>query len=296
MSLFVSKGKEIEVFIKIWEKCPTWCSDCHYANTSEIFYWFDDLTLNINYWIKHTSEDFRFFLYWVDTIKYPHLEKLIKYINDKWRDILIQIDYNNLTDEYKDKLRELVTNNSKIELVISRVISSKKDAYNLLKSFKFFIKNKDLNVRYDLVIDYKKYRNLYDLLISKFCNIKENSLHDNYSFWISNIKWSISKRIFVNNKTKTIDNILYKDCVVKSFFKLREKSILLNDSIEIDKNWIFRIHTNLCFLWDLRISNAKYSEEKILSDFISFWEYINKKDNSNMWETCYKCINTLYTY
>lgn len=296
MSLFITDTNEIEIFIKLWDKCPTACLNCWYANAPLKFYDINIIKKNIYSCLNITSNNIRFFLYWVDTFSCDYLEELLDYIYSFWRKVLIQIDYRKII-WMKDYINLLISKYSWIEFLIARTIQDKIDLSLIIQSIKFVSSNfTSTTFRYDLIINTEKYGKIFNLLINKFSSVQDINMHDNYSFYLNNISWSISKEISIDSKNSIINNISFKDCVLKSFFLIEWNKINLFDSIEVDFDWNFRIHTPICFLWDIKISNINFSNKKILDDFSKFNLYINSRDYSVMWKSCYDCIKSPYVY
>ena len=296
MKLFYSESNEIEVFIKLWEKCPTACNSCSFANAKEQFYDYKIINKLIDSAVLLTWDNIRFFLYWTDTLMHPELENILDHVYLRGRVAMIQLDYYSIENKM-DLLNSLKMNYPQIEFLIARMIKNKDDFSNLLLSFKNHTKlYPTIHFRYDIIIDTYKYPKAFEIMLRKMKGVVESNMHDNYSFTFGSVSWCLSKAITINPKEKKVDNVSFKGCVLDKFYNVGTDRVDLFDSIEIDNDGNFRIHTPLCFLWDLKISNISFSNKKIINDFRDFKKFLRGRDYSDMWKACYKCIKTPYSF
>ncbi len=296
MNLFFSESDEVEIFIKLWEKCPTACNSCSYAHADLKFYDKEVISKNIKDAVSLTWPNIRFFLYGTDSLKSSDLKEILDLIYNLWRTAMIQLDFYNI-DANNKLLSELSLEYNWIEFLIARMIKNKDDLICLLESFKRHTKEyPNIYFRYDIIIDIKKYWKAFELILKMLKNVVHSNMHDNYSFTLGKISGCISKAIQIDVFNKRINDVSFKSCVLKNFFAIKEWWIQLFDSIEIDQEGNIRIHTPLCFLWDIKISNIKFSQEKIMIDFSSFEDFLLSRNYSDMWKACYECINTPYKY
>lgn len=100
----------------------------------------------------------------------------------------------------------------------------------------------------------------------------------------------------INRKEEQIDNIDHQSCYMYDYFDIRDENIYINDHIEVQNNWDFIFHDDLCYIGQAKISNIYKSKGEIYNDFVKYkFDYLQKlKRNSAT--SCYKCIMNRYHY
>ena len=285
MSLFISESKGTEIFISVWEWCPTWCQSCSHSLKKIKNYELKDVKKQIDIWNIYADDNFVYFLYWTDNIKNTKLSQIVKYIKKIGRKSRIQIP---LKSKYSDILnyREDIS-----EFVISIKVDDKNKLINLISSIKEFY-NKNLIINYDLLI-----KKEYIKVIEKILNIKFNQNEDlTFSKNIWNIIINIRELYFINSKDKKIENLKINSCFAYESFILNKKNIIIKDHFEINNNLDIVFHNPLCFIGKNKISNLKQENIKIISDFEKYKNHYLKKLNSDFEKNCFKCITNWFNY
>ncbi len=285
MSLFISKNQKTEIFISVWEWCPTWCQSCSQTIKKNKNYGLKDIQNQIEIWDKISDKNFVFFLYWTNNLENDKIFEIIKYIKQKNRNIRLQIPL-----EAKKEQIDIFKNLTH-EFVISSKIDNKIQLIKFLKSLKDMHKNNFI-INYDLLI-----KNEYIKILEKSLKIEFEKNDDlTYSKKLWNIFLNLRELYFINSKEKKVENLKIKSCFAYESFEIKDNNILINDHLEIDKNLNVIFHNPLCFIWNNKITNLKQTNEKIISDFKKYKNHYLAKLNSDFEKNCFKCIQTWFRY
>lgn len=285
MSLFISKNLKTEIFISIWEWCPTWCQSCSYTIKKNKNYKLEEVKKQIDISNKKSDKLFNYFLYWTNDIENKNVLEIIKYIKNIWRNCRLQIPI-----EAKEKNIHNYKNTIN-EYVISKKIERKEDLIILIESIKEFY-NKNIIVNYDLLI-----KNDFIKIIEKILKINFEHNQDNTkSVKIWNIIINTRDLYYINSKEKKIENLNINSCFAYDSFEINENNISINDHYEIDKDLNIIFHNPLCFIWNNKISNLEKNEKDIINDLKKYKNHYLEKLNSDFENNCFKCISKWFRY
>lgn len=285
MSLFISKNSKTEIFISIWEWCPTWCQSCSETIKKNRSFKLDDLKKQIDISNNVSDSWFSYFLYWTNNIKNEYILEIIKYIQKLERNCRIQIPIESKNNDLK--IYENIIN----EFVISKKIENKNDLIKLINSIKEFY-NKDTILNYDLLIKYEFVKVLEKILKTNFEKKQDNTK----SLKISNIIINTRDLYYINSKEKKIENLNINSCFAYDSFEINKNNISINDHYEIDKDLNIIFHNPLCFIWNNKISNLEKNEKDIINDLKKYKNHYLEKLNSDFENNCFKCISKWFRY
>lgn len=280
--LFRATDNKCEIFISLWEWCPTWCQWCSITNKKTSFRSIEEIKESIDFANIFFDKNFSFFLYSTNNLKNPYLWDIIKYINKSGKSYRIQIPINSSKED--------INNLKNQEFVISKRIKTKEELKEFFKSFKEFYKEKII-LNYDLLLEKKFIQVLEKILKIQFT---ENS-DWTFSCQINNIFINIRELYEINFKEKSIKNLKIKNCFSLESFEIKNEEIIIKDHIEIDKNLNINFHNPLCYLWNHKISNLKRTKEQIIKDFQNYTIFL-EKHNFDFEKNCFSCINKHFSY
>ena len=284
MSLFISKNSKTEIFLSIWEWCPTWCQSCSETIKKNRNFKLDDLKKQIDISNNVSDSWFSYFLYWTNNIKNEYILEIIKYIQKLERNCRIQIPIESENNDLK--IYENIIN----EFVISKKIENKNDLIKLINSIKEFY-NKDIILNYDLLIKYEFVKVLEKILK---INFEENNNAKTIKIW--NIIINTRELYNINTKEKKIENLNIKSCFAYDSFEINWSNIIINDHFEVDKDLNVIFHNPLCFIWNNKIIKKKKNEKDIIDDLNKYKNHYLEKLNNDFENNCYKCISTWFNY
>lgn len=284
MSLFISKNSKTEIFLSIWEWCPTWCQSCSETIKKNRNFKLDDLKKQIDISNSVSDSWFSYFLYWTNNIKNEYILEIVKYIQKLERNCRVQIPIESKNNDLK--IYENIIN----EFVISKKIENKGDLIKLINSIKEFY-NKDIILNYDLLIKDEFVKVLEKILK---INFEENNSAKAIKIW--NIIINTRELYNINTKEKKIENLNIKSCFAYDSFEINWSNIIINDHFEVDKDLNVIFHNPLCFIWNNKISNLEKNEEDIINDLNKYKNHYLEKLNNDFENNCYKCISTWFDY
>lgn len=285
MSLFISWNDKTEIFISIWEWCPTWCQSCSHTIKKNKNYFLKDIKQQIDLSNKLSDRKFSYFLYWTNNIKSDNVIEIIEYIKKIWRNCRLQIPIESKNIDLNN-YKTIIT-----EYVISKKIWKKEELIFFIESIKEF-HNKDIIINYDLLI-----KEEFIEIIEKILKINFEQNEDNTkSIKIWNILINTRDLYYINSKEKKIENLNIKSCFAYESFVIKNDNVLIKDHYEIDKDLNIVFHNPLCFIWNNKITNLTQEENKILSDFNKYKNHYLEKLNSDFENNCFKCISTWFKY
>lgn len=284
MSLFISKNSKTEIFLSIWEWCPTWCQSCSETIKKNRNFKLDDLKKQIDISNNVSDSWFSYFLYWTNNIKNEYILEIIKYIQKLERNCRVQIPIESKNNDLK------IYKNIINEFVISKKIENKDDLIKLINSIKEFY-NKDIILNYDLLIKDEFVKVLEKILK---INFEENNSAKAIKIW--NIIINTRELYNINTKEKKIENLNIKSCFAYDSFEINWSNIIINDHFEVDKDLNVIFHNPLCFIWNNKISNLEKNEEDIINDLNKYKNHYLEKLNNDFENNCYKCISTWFDY
>jgi len=287
MQLFKSKDNKCEIFICIWEWCPTWCQSCNKTIQKTKEYKLEELKKQIDISHKISDENFSYFLYWTNNISNSYISEITNYLDSLNRNYRIQIP---LSSNLEDL--EKLTNKNIQEFVISKKIASSTDIKELIKSIQSFYNKKNIIVNYDLLIDEKLIPVLEKILKINFEKNSDSTL----SKTIKNIDIHLRKLYFINYKEKKIDNLEISSCFIYDSFNIKNNFIEILDHYEIDKNLEITFHNPLCYIWQHKVTNLEQNNEKIIEDFKEYKNHYLEKLNNDFEKNCFKCITNWFRY
>jgi len=292
MNIFSSKTNYIEFFIKVGKKCPTNCTNCSYANSDLDYFNIDNIFERINYWQNLFDwKDFVYFLYGVDILLHPDIEKILDFVSSKNRKFKIQIWLSDLESK-KVILNELYDKYWFFEITVANEINTKDDVKKVLNALSFFSSIKKLRFNFDIIIDISKNKIFIDKLKWLFWDYHIDKVHKNLTFDdIWNINLWITDKFYIDPQLKSVMNIWYEKCIMDDLFEIKDNIIYFNDHLEIDYDGNLMLHTPLCFLAYIKIAHKTDSENIILEKFKNFKNSVWKIDK-NMWKKCFECIRT----
>ncbi len=285
MSLFISKKNGTEIFLSIWEWCPTWCQSCSHTILKNKNFKLKDLKKQIDISNKLSDSWFNYFLYWTNRIKNSNILEIIKYIKKIWRKCRLQIPI-------ESKIIDLINYKNIIkEYVISKKIDKKESLLILIDSIKEFY-NKDVIINYDLLISEDLLKNIEKILKINFKKSDNNIKY--IKIW--NIILNARSLYYINSKEKKVENLDIKSCFSYDSFEINENKIEINDHFEIDKDLNIIFHNPLCFIGNNKISNLEKRDIDIIKDLDKYKNHYLDKLNSDFEKNCYKCISTWFDY
>lgn len=284
MSLFISKNSKTEIFLSIWEWCPTWCQSCSETIKKNRNFKLDDLKKQIDISNSVSDSWFSYFLYWTNNIKNEYILEIVKYIQKLERNCRVQIPIESKNNDLK------IYKNIINEFVISKKIENKDDLIKLINSIKEFY-NKDIILNYDLLIKDEFVKVLEKILK---INFEENNSAKAIKIW--NIIINTRELYNINTKEKKIENLNIKSCFAYDSFEINWSNIIINDHFEVDKDLNVIFHNPLCFIWNNKISNLEKNEEDIINDLNKYKNHYLEKLNNDFENNCYKCISTWFDY
>lgn len=288
MILFKSSNKKTEIFISIWEWCPTWCQSCAKTIKKIKHNSLVDIKEQIDLTNKISDENFSYFLYGTNILENKNITEIknyLKLINRKYRiQIPIEANINNIS--------QIIDKDIINEFVISKKISSINELKLLINSIKEFYKQNNIIINYDILIN----KNLI-LVLEKILKINFNKNNDNtFSKTIWNINLNLRELYNINYKEKKIENLNINSCFVYDSFKIYNNFIEVLDHYEIDKNFDLSFHNPLCFIWNNKITNLKQNNTEIINNFTKYKNHYLEKLNSDFEKNCFKCISTWFDY
>lgn len=285
MKLFISKDETVEIFLSIWEWCPTWCQSCSQTLKKTKNYKLEDLKLQIDTAHSQSDERFVFFLYWSRDIENTHLSEIINYISNLGRKIRLQLPIESKKKDISKYIYQIK------EYVISKKISNSTECKDLFRNISEFYKE-NIIINYDLLV-WKTYIDW----IERILGVKFNKRIDwTLNLKLNNIIINIRDLYIIDSKNRKIDNLNISSCYSYESFQLKEDFIQINDHYEIDSQLNIIFHNPLCFIGNNKISNLRRDRKLILNDFKKYKNMYLEKLNDNYRYNCYKCITTWFRY
>lgn len=280
--LFRAIDNKCEIFISLWEWCPTWCQWCSITNKKTSFKSLKEIKESIDFSNIFFDKNFSFFLYSTNNLENNFLNEITDYINKIWKKYRIQIPINSI----KKNISYLKNQ----EFIISKRIKTKEELKEFLKSFQEFYKEKII-LNYDLLLEKRFIQVLEKILKIQFIENTDWT----FSGKINNIFINIRELYEINFKEKSVKNLKIKNCFSLESFEVKNKEIIIKDHIEIDKNLNINFHNPLCYIWNHKISNLKRTKEQIIRDFQNY-KFFLEKHNFNFEKNCFSCINKNFSY
>ena len=288
MLLFRWKDNKTEIFICIWEWCPTWCQSCNKTIAQIKEYNLSELKDQIDLSNKLSDDSFSYFLYWTNNITNPEINNITNYIKSINRNYRIQIPL----ESNKKDLSNLVEQNKINEFVISKKIKITEDLKEIIKSIQEFYKAENIVINYDLLIKKELIPALEKILKTNF----EKNSDNTYSKTIKNINFNLRDLYNINYKTKSIDDLNISSCFVYDSFNIFDNYIEVLDHFEVDKNLDISFHNPLCYIWNNNIANLKQKNKEIISNFNKYKNHHLNKLNSDFEKNCFVCISNWFDY
>ncbi len=293
--IFTSSAKAPEIFIKLGEKCPTKCSGCFYGTVWNQDYDSQKILDNIVYANEVTTENFVYFLYWVDTILHTNLDIYLEKIKELSRWVVLQInDASFFEKEYLQRLHSLSKIYPEMHFLLSKNINSLKEFLDFLKIAKMLEHMNIDTVRYDMSLDFEKLLPL--IRKTSWIQITKSEDYFNYEFLYKGIHGSISSKVTNNKAKESLDGCNFETCIYPDFFNLENGELEMKDMIEFDIEWYIRIHHPVCFLSDIKISHIRYTREEIFRHFLKSEQYFMKYSSWSMKKNCFDCIQSWYSF
>lgn len=281
--LFRATDNKCEIFISLWEWCPTWCQWCSITNKKTSFRSTEEIKESIDFANIFFDKNFSFFLYSTNNLKNPYLWEIIDYIKKIWKYYRIQIPINS---SKKD-----IIHFKNQEFIISKRIKTKEELKEFFKSFQEFYNEKNIIINYDLLLETKFISVLEKILKINFTKNKDLT----FSGKINNIFINIRELYDIDFKEKYVKNLKIKNCFSLDSFEIKNQEIIIKDHIEIDKNLNINFHNPLCYLWNHKISNLKRRKEEIIQDFQNY-KFFLEKHNFDFEKNCFSCIQKWFSY
>jgi sulfur relay (sulfurtransferase) DsrF/TusC family protein len=303
MPLFTSKNQWAEIFISIWEWCPTWCQSCQKTLKPNKSLKLIDIQNAIDVSHSLSDQNFSYFLYGTNNITNPEIQSITEYIQNLWRKYKIQIP---LSTEYND-IKPLIPspsggglgrgstgkNKKKISIfIVSKKITEKKEILEVITSIKEFFWKENIFVNYDFLIDLK-YKAVFESILKKEFEKEWEWL---YHLDMKNIRICLRSLYNINYKEQTVENLNLKSCLVYDSFEIGSESIDIDDHIEIEPNLDVTFHNPLCYIWYPKISNIWQETKVILENFSRYKNEYLAELNTNMEKSCFKCIRKGFDY
>jgi len=286
MNIFKSRNNNTEIFIRIWEWCPTWCQSCIITAKKNKEFNLKEVKTQIDISNNISDNNFSYFLYWTNNIINSNINKITTYINSLNRKYRIQIPIHTNLNNLK-KINKKTIN----EYVISYKVMSTQDIKILIQSIKEFYNNKNIIINYDLLIK----EELIPIL-QKILKIDFKEQQDNTVIWkIQNIEIHLRQLYFINYKEKKINNLWINSCFVYDAFEIKENYIEIIDHYEITKKLEITFHNPLCYIWNHKVTNLNKEKKEKIKDFIVYKNFL-KNLNHDFEKNCFKCITNWFNY
>ena len=288
MSIFKSKNQHCDIFICLWEWCPTWCQSCPKTVQKTSFIPFSILKNQID--ASHSLSDtwFWYFLYGTDNLKHPEIETILAYLRSLKRNYRVQINPNTPFSH----LAHMRQTSGLHEFVISKKVSTQHELKEIFESFQTLHNHENIIINYDLLIDDTYIPFLEKILRCQFIKESEN-IHTSK---IHNFYLNLRKLYTINYKNKSVENLHLKHCIIQASFQINENHIEIHDHYEIDKNLDICFHNPLCFLGNNKIANTSlHPSQEIITLFWKYRDYLGQfKDNFHT--SCFACIHRGFDY
>ena len=287
MSLFKSTDNKTEIFICIWEWCPTWCQSCYKTIKENKEYKLEKLKQQIDISNEISDENFSYFLYWTNNIQNPEIIRIISYIKSLSRNLRIQLPFETTKLDLKNLLKENFNN----EYVISRKIDNKDLLKIFIKSLWEF-HNNQIIINYDLLIK-EDYISLLERILKKKFNV-----NNDWPLYLKLWNLNINLRVLysINYKEKKVQDLWINSCFVYDSFNINNDYIEVVDHYEVDENLDVCFHNPLCYIWNNKIANLKHTNKEIISNFLEYKNHYLKNLNSDFEKNCFKCITSGFRY
>jgi hypothetical protein len=284
------------VVIVVWKGCPAWCDLCSFSRKvakSECFdyEWTKELMNKIN---DIFFSKFEILFHWVNLLDHPYIDDIISYTkNDLNRWVRIQLEHS-MKPIYYDKLKTLFTQYWKFSAIIRIDVKKQEDFRLFYDTFKKLIKVDWVKVYFEIFLDREKFMLTIDKIMWWRTTDSDNEFNciiwNKFDIKFHNYIWKL------NRSDEKIDNIEHRKCYMYDFFDVKNNKITINDHIEVQNNWDFIFHDDLCYIWQAKISNINKSNDEIYKDFIKYkYKYLESLRN-NSEKSCYKCIMNKYHY
>ena len=288
MLMFKWKNNKTEIFISLWEWCPTWCQSCSRTIAQIKSFNLKELKEQIDISNSLSDDTFSYFLYWTNNIKNNEINDIINYIESINRNYRIQIPL----DSKKEDLDKLINKQKINEFVISKKIKEKEELRDIIKSIKEFYKIPNIIINYDLLIKKEFIHALEKILKIRFNENDDKTLEG--VIW--NININLRELYNINYKNKKIDDLNLKSCFVYDSFNIKKDHIEILDHYEIDRNLDICFHNPLCYIWNNKIANMKQERKKLISNFEKYKNHYLKDLNSDFEKNCFICISNWFNY
>lgn len=300
--LFRNTWNPSSILIRIWEWCATNCYNCYSKYDNIKFYSYESFLAPIDFIGNKCDETFSIFLFWVEAIFHPDIERFISNPTlSKYR-ISLHI---NPTDSQKRR-QQIYLLSQKYKHIFFETCFTLKSQEDFISIFKhiLFLKNSDINSSMDLFLDFTKYGDLIKNLFAKYNFIyrkQPNTSHLNYTecleFTANDKRLAI---MIYHQKTqeirnKRITNIPENGCVIRRSFEFEKGFIWVNEEIELCSNGVIKVHINTyCNKAIQSISHITKDDNSIYQDFLNMYHYLEDFDGWDMWKKCFECISNPY--
>ena len=294
------------ILIRIWEWCATNCYNCYSNKDNIIFYDYSKFIWLFDYIEKKCETKFDIFFYWIESIFHPDILLFLwnKSITNYRKSLHITplYSHNNLS-----KILNISQGFPDVSFDTCYTIDDLKNLKSVIKFLQFVIDN-NIKSTIDLFFDFDKYyKYLFDILniisdnkYSSWRKTKNTHMWNTncFEFIFNNWKQAIllynaKKQTIINNE---ITNISNNDCIVKKSIEISKNNIYISEEIEFTYKWEITIHINAyCSKAIKIISNITKDDIDIIKDFNILNKYLSIYNTSDMWKSCYTCMNNPYS-
>ena len=295
MPLFTSKNQWAEIFISIWEWCPTWCQSCSKTLKPNKSLKLADIQNAIDTSHSLSDKNFSYFLYGTNNITNPEIKSITQYIESLSRNYKIQIP---LDTKYLDITHLLPsperggTEGWVSIFIVSKKITQKREILEVISSIKEFFWKENVFVNYDFLIDLK-YKAVFESILKKEFEKESEWI---YHLDMKNIRICLRSLYNINYKEKKVENLNLNSCLVYDSFDIGTESIDIDDHIEIEPNLDVTFHNPLCYIGYPKISNIWQERGVILKNFSRYKNEYLAELNSDMENSCFECIRKGFDY
>lgn len=282
--------------IVVWNWCPAWCDLCSFSDKvveeSECFD-FEVIQKLIEKIHEKFFSEFEILFHGVNLLKHPFVRDMVWHTKSLWRWVRMQLE-TNLTDGDINILKVLLHNYWDFSAIIRVNIRKPEDFKIFYDVFKKLLKVKWLKVYYEIFLDREKYSDKISSIMKLATTWSNNEYNciiwDRVDIKFHNYVWRI------NAKEKCIDNIDHTECYMKDMFDVRDNHVFIDDHIEVQNNWDFIFHDDLCYIGQPKIANIFSDDKDIYKLFLQYkYTYLEKLKNNSP-TSCYKCIKNKYHY
>lgn len=285
------------VVIVVGNWCPAWCDLCSFSSKvveeSECFD-YEWIKILIDQVHKVFFEKFEILFHWINLLTHPFIDDIISYTrNDLKRWVRLQLDHSMSLAEIM-KLQMLLKKHWNFSSII-RVNVKKQDDFKLFyNTFKDLLKVDWLKVYFEIFLDREAFMPTIEKIMWWRTTDSDNEFNcivwNKFDIKFHNYIWKL------NRKEQKIDKIDHNQCYMYDFFDVKDDKVTVNDHLEVQNNWDFIFHDDLCYIWQSKISNINKTVDEIYEDFKAYkYKYLEKLRNDSD-KSCYKCIMNKYHY